>query len=293
MVSADLAAELLARLTAEPDAGWDDDAVSELVGRIVDEASVRWPELRFDAPGTAAALARVLDATQTPERAFAGVHALDLLLADRCAQGDAVALAIFERELMPVVDRALGRARSDAQAELRQRVRTSLLVARADAPPAIASYSGRAPLAAWLRVVATREAAALARAEHHLQADDEELDGMVAEALDPDLQLDQTAYRDELRDAFTEAFAKLDSSERTLLRMHLLDHVGIDRLAAMHSVHRATAARWLQRLRQQLYDDTRRGLMRRLRLTPREFESAMRLVRSQLDVSISRHLRDG
>jgi RNA polymerase sigma-70 factor (ECF subfamily) len=59
----------------------------------------------------------------------------------------------------------------------------------------------------------------------------------------------------------------------------------------MHGVHRATSARWLKRVREQLYQETRRGLMARLRLTPSEFESALRLVRSQLDVSIVRHLK--
>jgi RNA polymerase sigma-70 factor (ECF subfamily) len=290
MVSA-IAQELLARLVT-PAVGWDVAGIAALLDEVVARAAERWPALHCDAPAWASALARALDPSVPPARAFAAIQALDVVLADACARGDAEALAIFERELMPIVDRALGRAGADAQAELRQRVRANLFVPRASAPAAIAGYAGRAPLSAWLRVVATREAGALARAEHHVPADDDEIDGMAASALDPDLQIDRVAYQDELRDAFAEAFAKLDSSERTLLRMHLLDRVGIDELAAMHSVHRATAARWVKRLREQLFTDTRRGLMRRLHLSPSEFDSAMRLVRSQLDVSISRHLRD-
>lgn len=294
MVASDvagLAQELLARLASPREAGWDEHGIAALVDDVVAKAAARWPELRCDPAAWASALARALDVALPPERAFAGVQALDLLLADACARGDADALAIFERELMPAVDRALGRAAADAQQELRQRVRAILFVARAAGPPAIASYAGRAPLSAWLRVVATREAAVLTKAAHHVPADDDEIDGMAASALDPDLQMDRVAYQGELREAFAEAFARLDSSERTLLRMHLLDRVGIDELAAMHSVHRATAARWVKRLREQLFADTRRGLMKRLHLSPSEFDSAMRLVRSELDVSISRHLR--
>jgi RNA polymerase sigma-70 factor, ECF subfamily len=142
-----------------------------------------------------------------------------------------------------------------------------------------------------LRVVAAREAASLARREHHVPADDDEIDGMVEQGLDPELQLDHDAYRTEFRDAFAEAFSRLAVADRNLLRLHVLDRVGIDEIAAMHGVHRATSARWLKRVREQLYSETRRGLMSRLRLTPSEFESALRLVRSQLDVSIVRHLK--
>jgi len=270
-----------------------EDAIAPILAAIIGDATARWPGIARDDEGFAAAFARALDPELTVEAAARPVHGLDLFLAHACARGDATALAVFERELMPVVDRALGRAGlgDSALAELRQRMRASLFVAREDRPPAIASYAGRAPLVAWLRVVAAREASALARRDHHVPADDDEIDGMVEQTLDPELQLDREAYRNEFRDAFAEAFARLAAADRNLLRLHLLDRVGIDEIAAMHGVHRATAARWLKRVREQLFRDTRHGLMARLKLTPSEFESAMRLVRSHLDVSITRHLR--
>jgi RNA polymerase sigma-70 factor, ECF subfamily len=289
------AQQLLARLPSPRADGWEPEAVAELLGAVVEQAHARWPELALEQDALVELLAGSLDVGAPPASAFAAVHAADLWLAHACAQGDRAALDAFERELMPVVDRALGRTQlaAPSQAELRQRVRASLFVSRGAAGPAIAGYAGRAPLVAWLRVVAAREAAALARSDHHLAADDDEIDGMVEQALDPELQLDHQAYRDELRGAFAEAFARLGTEDRNLLRMNLLDRVGIDEIAAMHTVHRATAARWIKRVREQLFDDTRRGLMRRLRLSPSEFDSALRLVRSQLDVSIARHLRGG
>ncbi|HET6584558.1 MAG TPA: sigma-70 family RNA polymerase sigma factor [Nannocystaceae bacterium] len=290
MTRATLAQALSARLAA---CTWEPDALARMLGAIREEVDARWSGVVHDDASFADALARTLDPSLELAAAFAAVQAADLWLADACARADAVALAAFERELMPIVDRAVSRAGlgDSTVTELRQRVRTALFVAREDRAPAIASYAGRAPLAAWLRVVAAREAAALARRDHHVPADDDEIDGMVEQGLDPELQLDYDAYRSEFRESFAEAFARLGVAERNLLRLHVLDRVGIDEIAAMHGVHRATSARWLKRVREQLYKDTRRGLMTRLRLSPSEFESALRLVRSQLDVSIARHLR--
>lgn len=290
MTGASLAHALLARLEART---WDPATVSKALAALVDEATARWPGVAHDDASFVAALARALDASLDLGAALATVHVTDLFLADACARGDAVALAAFERDLMPIVDRAVSRAGlgDSTVTELRQRVRTALLVAREDRPPAITTYAGRAPLAAWLRVVAAREAAALARREHHVPADEDEIGGMVERGLTPELQLDYDAYRSEFRQSFSDAFARLGVADRNLLRLHVLDRVGIDEIAAMHGVHRATSARWLKRVREQLYRDTRRGLMTRLRLSPSEFESALRLVRSQLDVSIARHLR--
>jgi RNA polymerase sigma-70 factor (ECF subfamily) len=272
---------------------WDEDEVEPAIAAMLADAAMRWPSVGRDDPAFVGALARALDPTLDIAAAFAAVNGSDLFLAEACARGDTAALAAFERELMPIVDRSVGRAGlADAVIEeLRQRVRTVLFVARADRPPAIASYAGRAPLAAWLRVVAAREAAALARRDHHVPADDDEIDGMVEQGLDPELLLDHEAYRVEFRDAFAEAFTRLAVADRNLLRLNVLDKVGIDEIAAMHGVHRATSARWLKRVREQLYRETRRGLMARLKLTPSEFDSALRLVRSQLDVSIVRHLK--
>jgi RNA polymerase sigma-70 factor (ECF subfamily) len=74
--------------------------------------------------------------------------------------------------------------------------------------------------------------------------------------------------------------------------MHLLDGASIDRIAAVHSVHRATAARWLERIRERLASGTRRLLQERLRVSRDELASLVRLIDSQLDLSLSTLLSD-
>ena len=70
-----------------------------------------------------------------------------------------------------------------------------------------------------------------------------------------------------------------------------LDGLSIDQLAAFYRVHRATTARWIEAARQAVLDGTRKELIRRLQLSRSELDSVMRLIGSQLDVSLSRVLK--
>ncbi len=75
-----------------------------------------------------------------------------------------------------------------------------------------------------------------------------------------------------------------------MLRYHFLQGLNIEQIGAIHSVHRATVARWLASLRKDLLESTREALARRLDVGDAEVESIMRLIRSQLDASIERLL---
>jgi RNA polymerase sigma-70 factor (ECF subfamily) len=146
-------------------------------------------------------------------------------------------------------------------------------------------------LTAWVRVVATREAARmLPRARRELSAADEELAGLIAPDDDPEVGYLKRLYRDEFKLAFTAAVDALEARDRLLLRQHALDGLSIDQLGALHDVHRATAARWVEAAREAVLTGTHRELVRRLRLSRTELASVMRLIRSQLDVSLPRLL---
>ena len=54
----------------------------------------------------------------------------------------------------------------------------------------------------------------------------------------------------------------------------------------------STISRWLARAREQLFDDTREIVRRRLAVSEEELRELIDLVRSRLDVSISRFLRE-
>jgi RNA polymerase sigma-70 factor, ECF subfamily len=82
----------------------------------------------------------------------------------------------------------------------------------------------------------------------------------------------------------------LSDHDRVLLRQHHLDQLTIDELASLHKVHRATAARWIANARASLLSRVRERMIERLSISGGELDSALRLARSQLEVSIHRLL---
>lgn len=218
------------------------------------------------------------------------VPAEDLTLACACAAGDDAAIEVFAARHLPRLAPALRHAGLDdaAIAEVEQELVALLFVG--DGAPHITTYTGRGDLHGWLKVIAVR--LALRRRERdarhtgddalvHLAADD-----------DPRLAHLRATAGAELRAAFADALASLTSGDRTLLRQHHLDGVTLDALATAHRVHRATIARRLAMARQAVAERTRDALVARLGLATAELDSVVRLVQSQLDVSLRRQLAE-
>src|SRR5207253_2170236 len=98
-------------------------------------------------------------------------------------------------------------------------------------------------------------------------------------------------YQSMFQSAIQSALVTLTTEQRNILRMHLAEGLSIDRIGALFQVHRATAARWLASCRQSILDETRRLLQERLQVNPTELDSLMALLRSNLQVSLIRHLQ--
>lgn len=214
----------------------------------------------------------------------------DLFLGWACARHASWALNRFERELLP---KALVAARNvDKSGELQDDVgallRARLLVGEDGRPPRILEYAGTGPLENWVRSVAIRTTLNLLPK----RAPAEPLEAAVALAgPDPELEFLKTKYRAEFKRAFQAALEQLPADELTLLRLHVVEQLSIDRICAMYQTHRATAARRLARARESLCELTRERLADQLGLAGEELESVMNLVRSNVDVSIARLLR--
>jgi RNA polymerase sigma-70 factor (ECF subfamily) len=93
-------------------------------------------------------------------------------------------------------------------------------------------------------------------------------------------------YRAEFRAAFRGAVETLPAKEREILRAHFVDGQTIDQLGEANGVHRATAARWVDRARRSLVAAIRRTLMNELRVDESTYQSLLRLVASRLDLSV-------
>lgn len=283
------------------DARPDLDAPAELgatLRSMFEAARAAWPGLDLPAEPFVRFVARKVPEGEPVGRALAALHAADLYLAFACSLGDARAVSHFERlsaaSIAPAVKR-LGATPEEVK-EVHQWACQHLLTPRAGAsgalPPRVADFSGRGTLGAWVRVVAVRQAVVfLGRQRRELPVEDDELARKLGPDAEPELAYLKGRYRDEFKAAFADALAALSQSERALLRQHALDGLSIDKLAALYKIHRATAARRVEAARKAVLEQTRLSLGRRLRLSPDELDSVMRLFESRLDVTLSPLLR--
>ncbi len=84
----------------------------------------------------------------------------------------------------------------------------------------------------------------------------------------------------------------MSERERNLLKYELIGALDLDQIAALYDVHRATIARWRANCRHKLLAETEAALRARLAIGGSEFESIVRLIRSELDVSLYRLLSE-
>jgi RNA polymerase sigma-70 factor, ECF subfamily len=220
-------------------------------------------------------------------------HAADLLLALACTRGIAPALAAFERSYAEVIARVLGQRRAEGLGDdVAQQVRERLLFGQAGAPGQIAGYRGTGPLRSWVAIATSTQLAMARRSQQRRREDPEssEFNEHVI-ARDPELQFLQQRYRSEVEQAVVHALRTLGDRERVIMRLQLGERLTLEQLATMYSVDRATIARWLAKARRTLLEAIRLELRARTGAAEGTCEDLLRLVQSQLDVSVLRHLQ--
>lgn len=212
-------------------------------------------------------------------------HAGDLYLSVACAGGDARAITLVdERYIARLVSALPAFVQRPAADDVVQLVRLRFLVGEHGAPPRIGAFDGTTSLATWLRIAAIRIAISLYRKQHREAAIDD-VDA-VADAPDPELALLQRQYGAEFRAAFRNGFVSLTPRERNLIRLHIVDRLGIDGIAALYGVHRATAARRLARARGILIKRLRNELQARLQLDRTQLNGVLALLQGKLELSL-------
>lgn len=220
-------------------------------------------------------------------------HAPDLFLAFGCITRIAPMQEAFRALHAEVAARVMGRrgATPDVVAEATQIMIERLLVAPPGAQPKLAQYGGRGPLRSWIATNAATTLAMLRRTQsRRRETSDDGASAALQNLSDPELAYLQSRYRVQVEEAFRRALASLDDRQRTLLRLSTAERMSIDQLGALYHVNRSTAARWLADARALLLEQTRAALRATLHLSPSECDSLFAMVRSQLDVSILRHL---
>jgi RNA polymerase sigma-70 factor (ECF subfamily) len=263
---------------------------AELFRHAIDAARLAWPTVVVPDDAFRRHLEAIVERGAVPslDDILARDTTSDLYLACGCASGDRAALAAFEAHYLDRLDATLARLDLPAWVvdDVKQDVRRTLLVGDDTRAPRIADFTGAGNLRGWLRVVAINSARQILRRVEPAAAASELVDVIPSAGDDAELELLKTHYRQQFHAAFAVALAELTPSDRTLLRQHYLLGLGIGQLAVMYSVHRGTVTRRLERCTQDLLDATRRTLANRLRVDRNDVDSILRLVRSQLDISI-------
>lgn len=269
--------------------------LEEILEGLVADARSAWPEVEVDEALFLQFLALRIPPEADPADAIGALRAEDLYLACACLRGDPAAVRAFQKSLYPLIAAALRRMDAgfpyieDVQQVVYQRV----FMGTDDHPPRISQYAGRGSFRNWIRVMAVRLAQNLMRAQRRERGlGDGDQDLAASLELDDGAELKQLKhlYRQEFNDAFREALAALESRDRNLLRLRVLEGMTTEQIAALHHVHRMTVSRWFSAIQTRLLKSTRRRLADRIGATAEDVISLVRLLQSQLDISIRRYL---
>ncbi len=264
----------------------DSTKLEPTVRAFVARGHQAWPQLELT-PSDFVAFVGTKLSTQIEDDLHGALRAADLYLVCGCLAGDPIATDEFEGHCFAEVSFILGRTDFHNRIgvdDLSQILRERLLVQRG-----LSSYAGRGDLRNWFRVATLRAARNLLRkTAREVIVDDAVVAEFAAASSDPETQYLKELYRDEVRSGFSAAMRGLSARDRMILRMHYLDRVGLDAIAAVCDVHRVTVSRWLATIRDELAKTIRRSLLTRLGTKRADLQSII-LIQSQLDLSLRRH----
>ena len=216
-------------------------------------------------------------------------RATDMYLACACVEKIPAAVAEFLAvfgERIPLYLGKLAR-NADLVAEVRQILVTRCVIGDANKPPALMAYSATGSLEGWLRATAVREALALNRESDRNTGDvDAVLEAQIP-WVDHEISLFKQIYREPVSQAFATACAQLEAEDRALLRLHYVDGVTTAKLATMFGISRATLIRRLAASRESLVEHVKAALKGASGVADQDFESVLRMVKSQIDLRLS------
>lgn len=251
---------------------------------LVANGRERWRQLPLSDEDFITFLARSLPpAVLTTES-----KAADLWLVCACIHDYPDAWNILENQYLPRAKRLLRRMGNspDIIEDILQELRRKIVEMSCPATDE-AGYSGRGDLAGWLCIVAVHAA----NRRHVLEQRETTLESsptlmLPSTDVDPEMAFLQKEYRQELLAAFKEAIASLTARERNLLRLYFLDSLSIDQLAGLYGVHRVTASRWVNQVRDSVALRTREYLARQITLSEAGFQRVLGLIASQIRPNI-------
>ena len=263
-------------------------------------AAAAWPNLRIPSEDFVGYLAERADAAFAPIEAIARLPLAELFLACGCARGDGAAIEAFVAAYGPKLRAVIGRIdpAPDFVDDVMKELREALLGDTQGRGPAarlgkITQYRGRASLETWLAASATR------RAQTHkgVAKPFDDLAEIAATERSGNPALDHLRLRypngfgQAVTDGVTEAFGKLTSNDRLLLRSHLVEGFSLRKLSHIRGVNVNAVARDFAVARAAIHDHIRAVLCTRSGLSPHDVDAVMSALFTRVNLGIAATLR--
>jgi RNA polymerase sigma-70 factor (ECF subfamily) len=250
----------------------------EELRRIFSEAHEAWPEIALELDTF---VARLEDAGSE-----ALAHAHDLYLACACSDGNAAALARFERDYLDAADEAI--ARIDAAPEFVSEVKQLLSARLLVGPTAkIREYRGSGGLVGWVRTAAVRTALNLQRSYKRVDAG---ADAAREPGRDPEVALIKAHHQADISAALQRAVERLEPADRQLLRFYYVESLTLARIAVLQDIGVSIVFRQLTAATKALLAAVKTDLAERLGLSPESLESLLRDVQQGMTASLTQLL---
>jgi RNA polymerase sigma-70 factor (ECF subfamily) len=257
----------------------------------VSAAQNAWPDIVLPPETFAAYLAERIAVDDEACRGLAQIRERDLYIACAALAGVPRALELFDRMFLSRISGFISwidRSPTFTN-EVTQTLRVRLLMPSESGRGKLSQYSGRGALDSWLCAAATRTALSLVRAPRAAMVPQDELD-ILAASHDPEMEMLRRQHREAFRAAVQQALRALDPRQRTVLRLHYLEHATFARIGGMFQVHETTAMRWVTQAKKAISKQVQLILRQRLKLSQNGLNSLAQLMQSELEVSLARLL---
>lgn len=277
----------------------DGDPLEAVLSSIWLRGSSAYPTVQLSAPLFVSYIAERIEPAENATAVMElleRLHVEDLFLTCACFFSINEAIQKFDQKFIGKVPAFLSHMRLDNSfsADIQQELRKKLLTTEDERPIGIAGYHGRGDLSNWLRAAAIRMAISRRRKRDEQTILDE---GSTAEKLtelaaDPVLLHMKQRYGAEIKAAIESAISKLNPEQRNLLRFHYIDRLSTPQIATMFGINQSNISRRLIAIRQTILQEVRDCIQQKLRLSDSDFFELTKQIQSQLQLSLSRILRE-
>jgi RNA polymerase sigma-70 factor (ECF subfamily) len=153
-------------------------------------------------------------------------------------------------------------------------------------------YAGRGPLDRFVATAARNIVLTMLRSK--MREDSDDWESLASRLSSPahSSHIVAATYGTAIRDALLNALTRLDRRQRTIVRLHLLQGLTHTQIARMLRVHQSTVSRGFDAAVRVLNSEIRRQLRDLYGMREPEMQSIIGDVRSHLDLSLSRVLKD-